>query len=204
MIGAVLVKDGLVAHVDNDLVRRTREGDVTAFEELFARHQRRVYNICLQILSDEAEAADVTQDVFVRAYKSIKNLKSDAAFVVWLKTLTVNMCRDVLRKRVRTPGVQSLDKMIETNDGDCLQREIEDWSHNPERTMDKRETCEIVQSAISSLSPDYREVVTLFYVDGAEVNDIAKTLNSPVGTIKSRLARARAELKRKLAHLLET
>ncbi|MCE5198687.1 MAG: sigma-70 family RNA polymerase sigma factor [Armatimonadota bacterium] len=199
-----MAKEGLVTYVDNDLVRRIREGDVTAFEELFARHQRRVYNICLQILNNEAEAADVTQDVFVKAYKSIKSLKSDAAFVGWLKTLAVNMCRDALRKRVRTASVQSLDKLIETGDGDCLQREIEDWSHNPERSMDKRETCKIVQKAISSLSLDYREVVVLFYVDGAEVNEIAKTLNSPVGTIKSRLARARAELKRKLAHLVET
>ena len=197
-----MLNHGEIAYIDNDLVRRTREGDVRAFEELFERHNKRIYNISLQMLSNESDAADATQEVFVRAYRSVDKLKSNAAFVSWLKTLAVNVCRDALRKRMRS-GTESLDAPMETSDGGSLQREIEDWSGNPERLLTKKHTRQSVQDAVSTLSPDYREVIALFYVDGAAVDGIAKMLNCPVGTVKSRLARARAELKRKLAHLVE-
>jgi len=186
-----------VVYVDNDLVRRVRRGDKGAFEELFNRHQKRVYNIALRMLGDEAEAADATQEAFVRAYQSIGKLSSDAAFVTWLKALTVNLCRDLLRKRgaIRT---ESIDAPTATDDGGHIQRELPDWSGNPAELLDKKQMRETVARAIDSLSPDYREVVTLFYVDGSSVAEIAKITNAPVGTIKARLSRARAELKRKL------
>lgn len=189
------------AYVDNDLVLRVRRGDSNAFEELFNRHQKRVFNIALRVLGDENEAADATQEVFVRVYRSIGKLSSDAAFVIWLKTITVNLCRDLLRKRgkVRT---ESLDAPIETGGGDWMRREVADWSGNPEMLLDKKQMQETVARAIDSLSPDYREVVTLFYVDGSDVAQIARIVGSPVGTVKSRLSRARAELKRKLQHIV--
>ena len=168
-----------VTCVDNDLVHRARKGDVGAFEELFRRHQKRVYNISFQMLSDETEAADATQEVFVRAYRSITRLKSDAAFVTWLKTLTVNLCRDVLRKRKRAVRVESLDKPLDTDEGSRLQPEIEDWSANPEQLLGKKEVRETVQTAVTSLSPEYREVISLFYVDGAEVTETAKRWVAP-------------------------
>lgn len=189
-------------YVDNDLVRRFRRGDVSAFEELFNRHQKRVYNIALRVLGNESEAADATQEVFVRVYQSIGKLSSDAAFVVWLKTLTVNLCRDMLRKRGRLK-IQSLDASIETNDGEHIQTEVADWSDSPETRLGEKQMREIVASAIDSLPPDYREVVTLFYIDGSEVAEIAKIVGSPEGTVKSRLSRARAILKRKLESYVE-
>jgi RNA polymerase sigma-70 factor (ECF subfamily) len=185
-------------------VRRAAKGDLDAFENLFRRHQKRVYNISLQMLSDESDAADATQEVFVRAFRSIAKLKSEAAFVSWLKTLTVNYCRDVLRRRMRTGIVESLDKPLDVGNGSPMRRDPEDWSGNPERAFARKDVSETVQKAISSLVPQYREVVALFYVDGAEVAEIAKILKCPVGTVKSRLARARGELKRKLAHLVES
>ena len=197
-----MLNNGEIAYIDNDLVRRTREGDVQAFEELFKRHNKRIYNVSFQMLSDESDAADATQEAFVRAYRSIKTLKSNAAFVTWLKTLAINVCRDALRKRMRSK-TESLDAPVDTGDGGNMQREIEDWSANPERLVTRKHTRQSVQEAISTLSPDYREVIALFYADGAGIDEIAKTLNCPVGTVKSRLARARAELKRKLAHLVE-
>lgn len=184
-------------YIDNELVQRTRCGDVKAFEELFNRHHKRVYNIALQMLKDESEAADATQEVFVKAYSSINNLKSDAAFVTWLKTMTVNKCRDIIRKRGNV-RVESLDVPIETKDGGTVNTEVADWTNNPEKSLDKKQTREMVQKAICSLTPDYCEVVTLFYIDGADIAEIARILNCPVGTIKSKLSRARAELKRKL------
>lgn len=186
----------------NDLVRRVRSGDVGAFESLFNLYQKRVYSITLSMLGDENEAADATQEVFVKAYQGIGRLSSDAAFVTWLKTMTVNLCRDLLRRRTRV-RFDSLDAPVETDDGSQLATEIADWSGNPEKLLDEKQTREIVARAIGSLSPDYREVVTLFYVDGADVAEIARIVGSPVGTVKSRLSRARVELKRKLEHLVK-
>lgn len=195
--------DGSVEkYIDNELVSRTRSGDVSAFKELFKRHHKRVYNIAVQMLTNDSEAADATQEIFVRVYQCIGGLKSDAAFVTWLKTMSVNLCRDILRKR-KNIKVESLDAPICNGDGDTFDREIVDWSDNPERLLHQKEMKQAVQKAISSLSPVYREVVALFYVDQTEVAEIARILGCPVGTIKCRLARARAELKRKLAHHIE-
>ena len=88
-------------YVDNNFVGRARRGDVSAFEELFRRHNKRLYNIAVHMLGDNDEAADATQEAFVRAYRSLDKLQSDAAFVTWLKATAVNICRDALRRRGR-------------------------------------------------------------------------------------------------------
>lgn len=183
--------------VDNTLVTRAVQGDQAAFEELFKLYHKKIYSIAYQILGDETEAADATQDVFIKAHASLASLKSDAAFVTWLKTATVNKCRDVIRKRKRAK-TESLDSPIACEDGNCTTREIADNSDGPEDALVARDLKESVRRAISSLQPDYREVVALFYIDGADISEIAKITGSPVGTIKSRLSRARAQLKRKL------
>lgn len=190
-------RDGDPVYLDNELARRAQKGDVAAFEELFNRHQKRVYNIALRMLRDESESADATQEVFVRAYKSIDKLVSGEAFVTWLKTMTINICRDALRKRPQV-RLESLDAPVRCDDGSSASREIADWSSDPSGLAMTRSLQELVHKAISSLQPDYREVVTLFYMDGADIAEISKVTGSPEGTVKSRLSRARAELKRKL------
>ncbi len=185
------------ARADIDLVRSVRRGDKGAFGQLFHRYHKRIFNIAMHVLQNESDAADVTQEVFVRVYHSISTLKSDAAFVTWLKTMTINRCRDILRKRKREK-LDSLDSGVENSDGDSFHIELPDWSSNPERRYDKKLMQETVRRAIGSLSPAYREVVVLFYVDGSDVAAITRMLNCPEGTVKSRLSRARSELKRKL------
>ncbi|MGI6295629.1 MAG: RNA polymerase sigma factor [Armatimonadota bacterium] len=187
--------------MDNELARRAQQGDLTAFEELFNRHHKRVYNIALRMLQNESDAADATQEVFVRAFRSINKLVSGEAFVTWLKTVAVNICRDVLRKRGKVK-LESLDAPGKYDDGSNAEKEIADWSSDPGKAAMKRSLQDSVQNAISSLKPDYREVVTLFYVDGADVAEISRITGSPEGTVKSRLARARAELKRKLEYIV--
>ena len=184
-------------HIDNELARRAQQVDIAAFEELFDRHQKPVYNIALRMLRDEADAADATQEVFVRAYRSINKLVSEEAFITWLRTMAINICRDVLRKRGKV-RLESLDTPVQCEDGSSTCREIADWSSEPSESAMTRSLQESVQKAISSLQPDYREVVTLFYIDGADVAEISRITGSPQGTVKSRLSRARAELKRKL------
>jgi RNA polymerase sigma-70 factor, ECF subfamily len=191
-----------VEYVDVDLVRRTKSGDTQAFEELFNRYQKRVYNIVYGMTGNASDAADLTQDVFVRVFDSIGSLRAEEAFFTWLRTIAINICRDHARKRPRMK-VESLDEKL-SFDGEQLSREIADTSDGPARVFESKDTRKAVHRALDSLSDEHRVAVTLHHIEGMDVRDVAQALGCPVGTIKSRLARAREELKRKLAPYVET
>lgn len=197
-----MAREGAAADHHNQLVSRSIAGDIRAFEELHERHQRQIYSVCRNMLSDEQDAADVTQEVFLKAFESLGRLRSSAAFVTWLNTTAVNLCRDRLRRRMRR-SEQSLDAPVAAGSGEEMTREMPDEGPGPEALLVNAQMREAVRRAIATLGPDYREVVALFYGSGMEVSEIACVLKRPVGTVKSRLARARGELKRKLAHLVE-
>lgn len=195
-------EDTTKRHVDVDLVRRSRSGDVQAFEQLFNRYQKTIYNLVYGMVGNEGDAAEITQDVFVRAFGSIKLLKADEAFFTWLKTIAVNICRDHARKRPPA-RVESLDQKI-AYDGEELAREIVDTSAGPATILEKKQVSQAVRRAMDSLSPDHKQVVILHHIADMDLRDIAKSLGCPVGTVKSRLARARDELRRKLAPFVES
>lgn len=190
---------GLSERTDSELIEESKRGDTSAFEALFNRYQKRVYNLVYRMVGNEQDAADLTQEVFVRVYNSLHTLRSDQALVGWLRTVAVNLARDHFRKSARTIRADSLDSRIEFDDGEVA-REVEDWSGNPERIFDRKDVQEAVRRALNSLSDDHRTVVAMHHIEDMDVKDIAKTLKVPTGTVKSRLARAREELKRKLGH----
>ena len=185
--------------VDTDLIAQSRAGDITAFERLFNKYQKRVYNLIYRMVGNEQDAADLTQEVFVRVYNSLHNLKSEVAFLAWVRTVATNICRDHFRKIGRTIKTNSLDEKFSLDEGK-VEREIADWSSNPEQVFEKKDLRNSVQKAISSLSEEHRTVIVLHHIESMDVQDIAKQLGIPVGTVKSRLARAREDLKRKLGH----
>lgn len=189
----------LAEHADVDLIRRTREGDIPAFEQLFSRFQKRVYNLIYRMVGNEQDAADLTQEVFVRVYNSRHLLKSEDTFYAWLRTIATNIARDHFRKVGRTIKADSLDAPVSLEEGE-VQREIPDWSANPERELEKKDVQQTVQRAMNSLSDEHRAVVVLHHIEGMDVRGIASELGIAEGTVKSRLARARDELKRKLGH----
>jgi RNA polymerase sigma-70 factor (ECF subfamily) len=182
---------------DADLVRRAKAGDERAYEALFARHQRRIYAIVYGMLRNDADAKDATQEAFVRAYKSLPRLEAAGAFGGWLAQIAVNICRDIL-KRPRLVA-RSLDEPLGDEDSE-YKMEIPDWSDSPERASLVSELQDVVHRAIDTLSPDHRAVVTMHHLEGMDVLQIADVLGVSEGTIKSRLSRARAELRRKLGH----
>ena len=185
--------------VDPDLIRRVREGDVAAFEQLFNSYQKRVYNLIYRMVGNDQDAADLTQEVFVRIYNARHRLQSEEAFGAYIRTIATNLCRDHFRKVKRRVKADSLDEPISV-DGDEIQREIEDWSANPERTLEKKDLQAAVQGALDTLSDEHRAVIVLHHIEGMDLKDISRELGIPEGTVKSRLARARDELKRKLGH----
>ena len=190
-----------VEYVDTDLVRLTKQGDVAAFHRLFDKYQKRVYNLVYRMVGNDDDAADLTQEVFIKVYNSLHLLKSEEAFFTWVRTVATNVCRDQFRKKGRTIKADSLDEKIALEDGE-VQRDVIDWSNNPERELEQKDTQETVQRAISSLSEEHRAVIVLHHIEGMDVSEIAQALQIPSGTVKSRLSRARDELKRKLGHLI--
>jgi RNA polymerase sigma-70 factor, ECF subfamily len=182
--------------VDVELVRRTRNGDIAAFERLFWLYEKRVYNIVYGMVGNPSDAAELTQDVFVRVFQTIKTLKTDEAFLTWLRTVAINICRDHARKKAQV-RVESLDQKLSFDEEELI-RDVADTSDGPAAVVENAETEAAVHRAIDSLSPEHRMVVTLHHFEDMDVRDIAKALGCPTGTIKSRLARAREELKRKL------
>ncbi|MBI2842259.1 MAG: sigma-70 family RNA polymerase sigma factor [Armatimonadetes bacterium] len=187
--------DGPVELVDVDLVRRTKSGDVKAFEELFNRYHKRVYNIVYRLIPDETDAADLTQDVFVKVFNSIGKLRAEEAFFTWVRMVAVNICRDFIRRK--PPRTDSLDAAVQFEEGE-VRRELPDTSGGPEEALLDGDRKDVVRRAVKSLSDEHRVVVVLHHLEGLEVAEIAKMLGCPVGTVKSRLARARDDLRRKL------
>jgi len=185
--------------VDPELIRKVREGSLSAFEELFNTYQRRVYNLIYRMVGNDQDAADLTQEAFVRIFNARHRLKSEETFLAWMRAIATNLCRDHFRKCKRTIRADSLDAPVCLED-DEVQQDVEDWSNNPERALDKKDMQEAVQGALETLSDEHRTVVVLHHIEGMDLKEIARELGVPEGTVKSRLARAREELKRKLGH----
>jgi RNA polymerase sigma-70 factor, ECF subfamily len=184
-----------------ELVRRAQAGDLQAFEQLFNQYQRGIYNTIYQMVRSEADAADLTQDVFVRVWKSLPRLQAPEAFPSWLYRIAVNLSRNWIRDNTRVRQ-ESLDQPYGEGDEETGQREIADVRGDPAAVTQTHAIQETVQRAVEGLSPDHRMVVTLHHLEGMPVEDIAKVMNCSVGTVKSRLSRARDHLRRKLGALV--
>lgn len=189
--------------VQRSVVVRARAGDAEAFRQLFEAYRTRVYNYLWQMVHDEELAADLTQETFIRAYRSLPELRDPQAFPAWLYRIAVNLVRDE-RKRVQVSTVSLEARVEEEGGGEDPGPEFADWSSNPEREVVRRELGRAVERAVASLTPEHREVIVLHHLQGLEVRDIARILQVAEGTVKSRLGRARTLLRRQLASWVES
>lgn len=185
-----------------ELVRKAQAGDLQAFERLFEQYQRAVYNIVFQMVRSESDAADLTQDVFVRVWKALPRLEAPEAFASWLFRIAGNLGRNWIRDNTRVRQ-ESLDQPIGNDEDDGQQREIADVTGDPATVAQSHAMQAAVQNAIQGLSPDHRMVITLHHLEGQSVEEIAGIMKCSVGTVKSRLSRARDALKRRLAGYVE-
>lgn len=185
-----------------ELVRRAQAGDLEAFELLFNQYQRGVYNVIYQMVRSEADAADITQDVFVRVWKALPRLEAPEAFSSWLYRIATNLSRNWIRDNTRVRQ-ESLDQPVGNGEEEGSAREIPDVSGDPASVTQTRSMQDVVQKAIQGLSEDHRAVVTLHHIEGMPVEEIAGIMKCSVGTVKSRLSRARDALRRKLAGYVE-
>lgn len=187
--------------VQIERIRRAQSGDLGAFEELFHQYERGVYNVIFQMVRAESEAADLTQDTFIRAWKALPRLDAPEAFTTWLFRIATNLTRNWIRDN-RKVRVESLDQPVGDEEGPA-NREVADNSANPADLAQSAAVQEIVQQAIGGLSDDHRMVVTLHHIQGMPVEEIARIMKCSVGTVKSRLSRARENLRRRLSPWIE-
>jgi RNA polymerase sigma-70 factor (ECF subfamily) len=162
------------------LVRRIQKGDRQAFEELLDTYEARVYRLAMRFTGNVSDAEDVTQEIFLGVYKSLANFRGDSSLGTWIYRIAMNHCLEFRRKR----RLESIPLEEE------LTLVVSDWRDDPAQSADKQEISERVEAAINALSPQHRDVIVLHELQGLTYQEVAATLNVPVGTVKSRLSNA--------------
>ncbi len=182
------------------LVRRCVAGDAGAWEEIVRRYNRRIYNLCYRFAGKADDAQDLTQEVFIKMYRTLSTYDVErGAFVTWVSTLTRNLLVDHFRKTRQDRLTDSLDAApSEHEDAPPLSERIEDKAKPPDSNVQSREAKEAVHGALQRLSPELREAVILRDLQDMDYREIAQVLKVPEGTVKSRINRGRAELARLL------
>ena len=173
------------------IVRKVLGGDANAFETLVLEYEKNGYNIALRMTGNSEDAADMTQEAFIKAYNSLQSFRGDSKFSVWLYRIVSNVCLDFLRSKNRRPTV-SLS--VEDDDGEDAQLDVADESQSPELLLDRKLTRDSVRRGLDSLPPDYRQILLLREIQGLSYDEIAQALSLEVGTVKSRIFRARKRL----------
>lgn len=182
------------------LVRRCVGGDAVAWEEIVQRYHRRIYNICYRFAGSAEDAQDLTQEVFIKMYRTLNSYDMQrGGFMTWVTTMTRNLLVDHFRKTKQERLTESLDTVSSDHeDAMPLSEQIPDRGPAPDSKVQSRETGAAVHQALQKLSPELREAVILRDLQDLDYRDIATVLKVPEGTVKSRINRGRAELGRLL------
>jgi RNA polymerase sigma-70 factor (ECF subfamily) len=181
------------------LVRRCIAGDAVAWEEIVRTYNRRIYNICYRFAGSGDDAEDLTQEVFIKMYRTLTTYDhTKGAFATWVTTITRNLLVDHFRKGKQQRLTDSIDATSEHEDALPLSEQIQDQSAPPDAHVRSREVGETVHAALGKLSPELREAVILRDLQDMDYREIATVLKVPEGTVKSRINRGRAELARLL------
>jgi RNA polymerase sigma-70 factor (ECF subfamily) len=184
-------------HPDVLLVERARAGDVHAFETLVKQYDRQVFRIAQHITQNREDAQDVVQDAFLKAYEKLDQFQGNSKFYTWLVRIAVNEALMRLRKR-RTGKMVSIDEDVQTEEG-SVPRDLAEWRPNPEQEYNQAELAEILRKTINGLPPGFRVVFVLRDVEGLSTEETANALGLSVPAVKSRLLRARLQLRERLS-----
>lgn len=179
---------------EKKLIELSVGGDVEAFETLIQSHQKKVYNIALRMTGNPEDAQELAQEAIVRAFTSIGKFRGDSSFSTWLYRITINVCTDFLRKRNKVTLI-SMEQGAASNDNQ-QGLQIEEESPGPDGLAEKKQLKKLVRDAMDALSEEHRQVLILRDILNLSYKEIANTLKVNEGTIKSRINRARAGLKK--------
>lgn len=178
---------------DEFTLRRAQKGDAQAFEQLVTPHEQMLWRVCWHYTHHQEDAADCLQETMLKAWRAIKSYRSECSLSSWLYRIASTVCLDFLRKQKRLPQTESADKLAEEGFSPV------DESPTPDEAILKAESADSIRAAIDSLPEDMRTVIILYALQGLGYEEIADTMNTSVGTVKSRLNRARQKIAKFLA-----
>ncbi|MCK5724659.1 MAG: sigma-70 family RNA polymerase sigma factor [Gammaproteobacteria bacterium] len=184
---------------DGELVKAFQAGDKTAFDALVLRHKDKLFNLCYWFLGDRQEANDSAQDVFIKVFRSIKKFRFESAFSTWLYRIAANTCKN----RLKSSDFRQKKKMVRLDNPGKIEdgqyaAEIHDKTPSPMVELEKKERMMLIQKAIASLPTDQSTVVVLRDIEGLSYEEVSNITGLNFGTVKSRLSRARQQLRKKL------
>ena len=186
---------------ESGLLAKAREGDSAAFTELVNQYSRKIYRLAKHITQNDSEAEDVLQETFLKAYEHLGDFQGQSKFYTWIVRIAVNQSLMKLRKR-KSDRTVSLDEPIDTGE-DTVVREIAVWDENPEQQYSREEIGGILDEAIESLEPAFRTVFVLRDIEELSTEETAQALGISVPAVKSRLLRARLQLREKLTRFFK-
>ncbi len=185
---------------DKELVKRVQKGDQAAFDMLFARYQTKILNLISRYVRDSEEVQDVAQEAFIKAYRALPRFRGDSAFYTWLYRIAINTAKNHLVARSRRPPAMDVDiDDADYRDDAQMLREAED----PESALSRDQLKETINTALTDLPDDLRSALTLREFDGLSYEQIADILECPVGTVRSRIFRAREFVDQRMQPLLK-
>ena len=193
------------ADADALLVERVKQGDVRAFEMLVVKYQRRIERLIARMVRDTDLVQDIAQETFIRAYRALPQFRGESAFYTWLYRIAVNSAKKALMDMKRDPLVTESSMRLD-EDGEETSRaenELTD-GETPEALLASKEIAAAVNAAIEALSDDLRQAITLREIEGLSYEEIAEVMNCPIGTVRSRIFRARDAIAARLRPLLDT
>jgi RNA polymerase sigma-70 factor (ECF subfamily) len=179
---------------DKELIKRCQRGDLGAYEDLIVLYGKRIFNICYKLLGDYHNASDITQEVYIKIYRNIKKFKFNSSLWTWIYSIVTNSCKDYYRKNNKSINIVSIDE--EKEEGNVI--EIIDRENYIEDILIKKYEKELIGNTISKLKYEYKEIIVLKDIYGYSYDEISSMVDISMGTVKSRLSRAREKLKKLL------
>ena len=181
------------AALSEELVKRAKKGDQDAFERLVLDNQNKVYSLCVRMTGSREEGADLAQEAFLKAWQGLKSFQGDSSFSTWVYRLAANVCIDHLRRQRRR---QNIDSGASLDDEDSGWTEPADWNQDPQRTLEVSERSRALARGLEKLPDHQRQVLVMRELSGLSYQEIGEKLDLDLGTVKSRLARARLALRK--------
>ena len=181
---------------EQELVRRAKDGDQLAFEQLVTDNEKRIYNLCRRMVGDQEDAAELTQEAFLNAWRGLPGFQAESAFSTWLYRLASNVCLDFLRREKRRKSLSLT--VVSLDQEEAVELEIPDQRYAPEGELERLEQRQAIRNGLARLSEEHRQVLVLRELSGLSYREIAQLLGVEEGTVKSRIARARGALRKVL------
>lgn len=178
---------------ESQLVDQAKQGNTHAFEQLVLRHQNRIYSLAVHMVQDRDEASDLAQEAFFKAWQNLPSFQGESSFSTWMHRLTTNLCLDYLRKQTRR---QDIAATVSLDDEASGWSEPLDFQQDPHHQMEHLELRQTIRDALSQLPDHQRQVLVMRELSGMSYQEIAEQLDLDLGTVKSRIARARLSLRK--------